>query len=114
MSAPRLRVLFICALNRRRSATAEQLYRQDARLEVRSAGLREGSRRRLTAADLDWADAVMVMEREHLRRLREQFPDAALPPVAVLDIPDHYEFMQPELQELLRATIEPELAALLG
>lgn len=36
----RLRVLFVCAMNKQRSLTAEQLYRNDTRLEVRSAGVR--------------------------------------------------------------------------
>ena len=36
----RLKVLFVCAMNKQRSVTAERIYRNDARVEVRSAGVR--------------------------------------------------------------------------
>jgi predicted protein tyrosine phosphatase len=111
---PRMKVLFLCAMNRRRSLTAEHLYRNDPRIEVRSAGLRTDARRRATESDLAWADVVFVMERAHLRRLREDFPDLDLPPVEVLDIPDDFEYMEPALQEVLRLTVEPDLVVRLN
>ena len=61
----RLKVLFVCAMNRQRSVTAERIYRNDARLDVRSAGVRSEARRRVSEKDLLWADVVFVMEREH-------------------------------------------------
>jgi predicted protein tyrosine phosphatase len=61
----RLRILFVCAMNKQRSVTAEQLYRNDARLEVRSAGVRSDANRRVSEDDLRWADIVFAMEREH-------------------------------------------------
>jgi predicted protein tyrosine phosphatase len=111
---PRMKVLFLCAMNRRRSLTAEHLYRNDPRIEVRSAGLRTDARRRATESDLAWADVVFVMERAHLRRLREDFPDLDLSPVEVLDIPDDFEYMEPALQEVLRLTVEPDLVVRLN
>ena len=109
----RLRVLFVCAMNRKRSVTAERMYRNDARLEVRSAGTREGSPRRVSADDMAWADVVFAMERRQKQWLQETFRSLELPPIAVLDIPDDYEVMDPALQELLRSTIDPELDHLL-
>ncbi len=105
----RLRVLFVCAMNKRRSTTAERIYRDDPRVEVRSAGVRSEAPRRVSAKDLGWADVVFAMEREHKRRIAEQFPSVALPPVEVLDIPDDYECMDPELQRMLRAMLDPEI-----
>lgn len=100
--------MFVCARNRWRSPTAEQLYRNDPRVEVRSAGVSSGARRRLSVDDLDWADLVLVMERTHRQRIIEHFSAATtLPPVEVLDIPDDYPFMDPELIELLRTGVEP-------
>ena len=58
----RLKVLFVCAMNKQRSVTAERLYRNDPRLEVRSAGVNAKAARRLSEADLNWADLVYVME----------------------------------------------------
>ncbi|MFO1461387.1 MAG: protein-tyrosine-phosphatase [Verrucomicrobiota bacterium] len=110
----RLRVLFVCAMNRWRSPTAEAMYRNDPRVAVRSAGVRQGARRPLSRVDLEWAQILVVMEREHLRRIREAFSDLPLPTVWTLDIPDDYRFMDPELQELLRAALEPELKAVLN
>ena len=37
-----------------------------------------------------------------------------IPPIEVLDIPDEYECMDPQLQELLRLTLDPEIDALLS
>jgi len=106
----RLKVLFVCAQNKRRSATAERLYRNDSRLEVRSAGVRPEARRRVSEGDLRWADVVFAMEREHKRWIVERFAGLELPSIDVLEIPDDYEFMAPPLLELLRAMLEPELA----
>lgn len=105
----RLRVLFVCSMNQWRSPTAEALYRNDARLEVRSAGVRLGARRTITREDLEWADWIFVMEREHLRRICDSFPGQPLPRVSILEIPDEFRFMDPELQQLLREAIDPEL-----
>jgi predicted protein tyrosine phosphatase len=101
-------------MNKRRSLTAEHIYRNDARLEVRSAGLRAEAKRRVTEGDLQWADAVFVMERKHQTWLATQFANLELPRIDVLDIPDDYEYMDPALQEMLRLTLDPEIDALLA
>lgn len=110
----RLRVLFVCSMNQWRSPTAEALYRNDARLEVRSAGVRIGARRKITREDLEWADYIFVMEREHVRRIGDSFPGQPLPRVCILEIPDEFRYMDPELQQLLREAIDPELEAALS
>jgi len=106
----RLKVLFVCAMNKQRSATAEQIYRNDARLEVRSAGVRSGANRRVSENDLRWADIVYVMEREHKLWIATRFEELELPPIDVLDIPDDFEYMDPELQEMLKLMLDPDLA----
>ncbi len=113
MESP-LRVLFVCALNQWRSPTAETLYRNDPRLMVRSAGIRPNSRRRLSEGDLAWANVIFAMEREQAKWIQANFRDRTLPPVITLDIPDGLEYMDPELQTLLRTAVDPELAVLLG
>jgi predicted protein tyrosine phosphatase len=101
-------------MNKRRSLTAEHIYRNDPRLEVRSAGLRAEAKRRVTENDLQWADAVFVMERKHQTWLATQFANLELPRIDVLDIPDDYEYMDPALQEMLRLTLDPEIDVLLA
>lgn len=106
--ARRLRVLFVCGRNQWRSPTAEAMYRDDPRVEARSVGVSPKARRRLREADLHWADLILVMEREHKRRIADAFPHHdKLATVHSLDIPDEFQFMQPELVEWLVAAIEP-------
>lgn len=111
MARPR-KVLFVCSRNQWRSPTAERLFDGVGGVQARSAGTEPGARVRVTAGHLGWADVVFVMEKKHLRRLREKFA-AALADKAVicLRIPDDYQFMQPELVSLLQATVTPHLAA---
>jgi len=105
-----MRLLFLCSRNQWRSPTAEAVYQNDPRVEVRSAGVSAAARQRVTAKLLQWADRVLVMEHEHKQRLREQFPDLIRDlRVEVLDIPDDYEFMDPELVTLIRERVEPLL-----
>lgn len=110
----RLHVLFVCAMNRQRSVTAERLYRNDPRLEVRSAGVREGANRRISAEDLRWAGVVFVMERDQKTWITERFAGRDLPRIEVLDIPDEYLCMDPRLQEILRLMLDPEFDVLCG
>jgi predicted protein tyrosine phosphatase len=101
-------------MNQWRSPTAEQLYRTDPRLEVRSAGVRPEARRQVSARDLEWADVVFVMEQEQRSWIRRQFRDQDLPRIEVLDVLEDYPFMDPRLQEALRSVITPEIEAILG
>ncbi|HMR75549.1 MAG TPA: hypothetical protein PKD61_10560 [Polyangiaceae bacterium] len=104
-------VLFICSKNRWRSPTAEQIWRKHALLSVRSAGTSSSARRQVTVEDLQWADVIFVMEQKHKARLRDGFASAIdHKPLHVLDIPDEYTYMAPELVEQL----EHSVAALLG
>ena len=83
-------------------------------MEVRSAGVRSNARRRISAADVEWADVIFVMDREQKRWIQERFRELQLPDIQVLDIPDALVFMDPELQRLLRAALDPEIEALLA
>jgi predicted protein tyrosine phosphatase len=114
MNGDRLRLLFVCAMNRKRSATAERIYRNDARLEVRSAGTRAEANRRVSEKDLRWAQFVFVMESEHKRWITTHFVGLSLPPIDVLEIPDDFEFMDPALQEMFRLMLDPEIDRLIA
>lgn len=103
----RTNALFVCSRNQWRSPTAERVFRNDPRLSVRSRGLSSKAPRQLTADDLRWAEVVFVMESKHRQRIMEQFRDAVGDtPLHVLDIPDDYQFMDPELVELLTDRVE--------
>ena len=103
-----INLLFLCSRNEWRSPTAERIFQNDPRVEVRSAGVSTAARRKVTEKMLSWADLVLVMEHEHKQRVREQFPDIADDlQIEVLDIADDYEFMEPDLVALIRARVEP-------
>ncbi|MGF1450711.1 MAG: low molecular weight protein tyrosine phosphatase family protein [Opitutales bacterium] len=101
-----MNVLFICSQNRLRSPTAEAVFAEYPGLAVDSAGLDRDAVNPLSPEQVEWADAIVVMERRHRTKL-EQFFRKHLngQRVIVLDIPDRYSFMQPELiAELRRKT----------
>ncbi|HEX4263590.1 MAG TPA: protein tyrosine phosphatase [Verrucomicrobiae bacterium] len=104
------KVLFICSRNRWRSLTAEKIFDGINGIQARSAGTEPGARIRVTAGHLSWADLIFVMEKKHLRRLQDKFPeDIAGKRVICLQIEDDYEFMQPELVDLLQAGVASHL-----
>lgn len=106
---PRLKVLFVCAMNRQRSVTAERIYRMDPRLEVRAAGVQAGAMTRVSEESLAWADVVIAMESDHKLWMQMRFEGLDLPEIHVLDIPDDFVKMEPQLKIRLRASIEPLL-----
>jgi predicted protein tyrosine phosphatase len=105
-----IRVLFICSQNRLRSPTAEQIFASFEGIETASAGLNHGAEVPVTPELLDWAELIFVMERAHRVRLDRRFRAALKGKrVVCLDIPDRYEFMEPELVRLLTIKVVPYL-----
>jgi predicted protein tyrosine phosphatase len=99
----RAKILFVCSRNRRRSLTAETIFKDVLTWQVRSAGTEESARIKVTGGHLGWADMVVVMEKRHKERLFQKFPDAMNgKPCLCMFISDDYEFMDAELIELLR------------
>lgn len=79
-------------------------------MSVRSCGLSDSSPRKLRVADVEWADMVFVMDSKHRTRIRESMSQALRQtPLYVLDIPDDYQFMDPELIDLLQERVESYL-----
>lgn len=106
-------VLFVCSQNRLRSPTAEQVFLCRKDLELDSAGTNHGADNPLTAELVTWADVIFVMEKAHRSKLQRRFR-AALggKRVICLDIPDNYDFMQPELVQLLETKVSRHLPAM--
>jgi predicted protein tyrosine phosphatase len=99
----RTKILFVCSRNRRRSLTAETIFKSQLAWEVRSAGTEESARIKVTAGHLGWADVIVVMEKRHKERLRQKYPEElAAKPCVCLFISDDYEFMDSNLVEILR------------
>lgn len=103
-------LLFICSRNQWRSPTAEAAWRRRPGFNVRSAGTSPSARKSVGAADIRWADVVFVMEPKHLQRLRAEYArllEHKL--VHVLEIPDDFQYMDPELVELLEIGVNEYL-----
>ncbi|QTN26451.1 phosphotyrosine protein phosphatase [Rhodoferax sp. AJA081-3] len=99
-------VLFICSKNQWRSPTAEQLWRKHPTVSARSAGTSPNARHTVSAEDIQWANVIMVMEEKHKSRLKAEFTRLLdNKPIHVLDIPDEYKYMDPELVEMLEQSV---------
>jgi predicted protein tyrosine phosphatase len=109
-TAPAKRVLFVCRLNRHRSATAERIFCKRNDLDVRSAGTQEDAMVRVNARMVEWADIIFAMDPMQVEELRRMFPaHPALERVVCLDIPDEFVFLQPQLVELLNERVSQHL-----
>lgn len=98
------RVLFLCSRNRLRSPTAETIFANHPTVEVDSAGLAADAEVPVSAEQIEWADVIVVMEKVHRSRLNQKFRSSlAGKRVIVLNIPDRYDYMDPELVNLLKA-----------
>ncbi|MBU1580595.1 MAG: protein-tyrosine-phosphatase [Bacteroidetes bacterium] len=94
-------ILVVCGRNKKRSRTAESIFKNDNRFSIRSAGLSPKSDRKISEKDLTWADLVFVMETGHRAKIWGLYRHLELPPIEILNIPDDYEFMDNELVEML-------------
>jgi predicted protein tyrosine phosphatase len=103
-------ILFVCAKNRLRSPTAEQVFSRLDGYEVSSAGVNSDADTVLTGEMVEEADIIFVMEQEHRRKLQQHFRrNLRKARVICLDIPDNYKFMDPELVALLQKKVTPHL-----
>ena len=100
------KVLFVCSQNRLRSPTAEHVFANRAGLEVTSAGLNNGADVPLSIELIEWADIIFVMEKTHRNKLSKKFKAHLKNKLLIcLDIPDEYEYMEPDLVELLERRV---------
>ena len=105
-----MNLLFVCSMNKWRSPTAEAIFKNHPFYSVKSAGVSASARIRLSEKMISWADLIFVMEKNHKQRIKELY-DASLNniEIIVLDIADDYQFMDPELIEILKQSVSPYL-----
>ena len=105
-----MNILFVCSRNQWRSPTAETIYKNYNGLAVKSAGTEPSARIRVTTKIIDWADIIFVMEKRHKQRITENFGNTILgKKIIVLDIPDDYQYMNEELIDSIKRSVEPYL-----
>jgi protein-tyrosine phosphatase len=100
-------------MNKWRSPTAEVMFKNHPVYHAKSAGVSESARTRISDRLITWADQIFVMEKEHKRRIMDRY-GASLhdKPIIVLDIADDYQFMDPELIDMIKLSVRPWLEQL--
>ncbi len=105
-----INALFVCSANKLRSPTAEQVFAAWPGVETDSAGLLETADLVLSPEQIEWADIIFVMEKRHRAKLSKKFRRyLGGKRVICLDIPDDFDFMDPELVALLERKVGPFL-----
>jgi predicted protein tyrosine phosphatase len=103
----KLKILFVCTVNRMRSATAHKTYENDPRFEVKSAGTDPRANTVISPDLLNWADSIIVMEKHHRNFIRQKFPDIYMnKKIVCLYIPDEYDYLQKELIYIIKNKFE--------
>nr|WP_308809020.1 phosphotyrosine protein phosphatase [Providencia sp. PROV024] len=101
----------MCSKNQWRSPTAEQIWRNHESWVTRSAGTSRNARCPVNADLIRWADMIFVMEQKHKNRLQADFSRLLeYKPLHILDIPDNYQYMDPELVQILQDTVPSYLS----
>ena len=106
------RFLFVCSQNMLRSPTAEQIFSIRDDIEVSSAGTNHDAENPLDAEQVEWADIIVVMEKQHRNKVQQRFKLALKSKrIVVLDIADEYEFMDDALIKILKEKMRRHLPA---
>lgn len=100
------KILFVCSQNRWRSLTAENIFKNDPRFELRSAGTSKGARHVISTRDVEWADLILCMQEKHKQIIEEKYPNLNLPEIKVLNIGYEHEYMSPELIQTLQDKVD--------
>lgn len=101
-----MNILFVFSRNKRRSRTAENIFKNQQLFSAKSAGFSDKSPVKINEKLILWADLILVMEHEHAKRLRQLFINIELPKIGVLKIEDNYEFMDEKLVTILQEKIK--------
>lgn len=99
------RVLFVCSAGLLRGATAARIYAQ--KYNTRAAGSADYALIPVTSDLLLWANEVVFVNQENYETVTKIFNLEDFPClVKVLDIPDRYEHMHPQLIEAFKEQYE--------
>ena len=105
MKKEKLKLLFVCSFGQQRSPTAEKIYKKE--YNTKSAGI-YSQEHPVTRELLNWADQILVMEKEHQIDIIKNFPEYDHK-ITVLNIPDMYNYNNPELIKLLKEKVKETL-----
>ena len=94
------KVVFVCSMGILRSATAARLYAH--KYNTRSAGSWNDALIPLTATLLEWSNEVVFVNKHNYEQVKQYYAEELIDidrhyNIKVLDIPDDYHHMHPEL-----------------
>lgn len=100
------RVVFVCSMGILRSATAARLYAH--KHNTRAAGTDNDALVQLSPTLIAWADEIVFVNDHNYQKFINSIDDEVLADlrIRVLDIPDVYEHMHPEMVEEFRKQYE--------
>jgi len=98
--------LFVCSENKLRSSTAEAVFSEYEGVEAIGAGTNKDAATPVSGDLIEWADVILVMETVHRDKISAKYKKLLKgKQLVVLDIPDNYQRMQPELIQLLEVKV---------
>jgi predicted protein tyrosine phosphatase len=110
MPEPTIHALFLCGRGRMRSPTAVQIAMGLPNVAAESAGISRDADDPVSLEQVQWADVICVMEPRQRKRLNTLFgPYLKNKAVAVLNVPDVYDYMDEELIAVLEPKIRKTL-----
>ena len=100
------KLLFVCSENRLRSPTAEVVFSEYDEIEAIGAGTNADAVTPVSGDLIEWADIILVMEKVHKAKISKKYQGLLKGKrLVVLDVPDNYVYMQPELIQLLKSKV---------
>jgi len=101
-----LNLLFVCSENKLRSPTAAAVFAEYDGVSAISAGTNKDAETPVSGDLIEWADVILAMEQTHRQKISKKF-QALLKAkrLVVLEVADNYQYMQPELVELLKSKV---------
>ncbi|MDD3609836.1 MAG: low molecular weight protein tyrosine phosphatase family protein [Halothiobacillaceae bacterium] len=101
-----MNLLFVCSENRLRSPTAEAVFSRYPGVNAIGAGTNSDAQTTVSGDLIEWADVIFVMEKSHRNKITKKYAELLKGKRLVcLDIPDVYEYMQPQLVKRLEARV---------
>ena len=101
-----MNLLFVCSENKLRSPTAENVFSEYDGIYAIGAGTNSDSETPLSGDLIEWADVILPMEKSHRKKISAKYSELLKGKRLVcLEVPDNYEYMQPELIKLLKTRV---------
>ena len=88
----------------------EAIYKNREGYQIKSAGTEPSAKICVSQKTILWADIIFVMEKKHKQRMVDKFPvEIKNKKIIILDIEDEYKFMDEELIEMIKLSVDPYL-----